>query len=220
MLEKIIKTANKSEKDLVFEIGSNSDLVLENIITDNLGWTIENFVNKAEKGMLTFPTKFDMIDSILNVNHKGRVIIRMSVNPEEIIKQIEIGTSPLKNRVEAINKLKKAGYKVGILIAPVVLVENWKEKYEELVKFLYENLSDEVKADVFFEIIFMTYSYVHRMINKEAFPNAIDLYDSNKMKGRGLGKYTYKQELRDEGTAVILEVLKKYFHNNKIWYVS
>ena len=89
MLEKIIKTANKSEKDLVFEIGSNSDLVLENIITDNLGWTIENFVNKAEKGMLTFPTKFDMIDSILNVNHKGRVIIRMSVNPEEIIKQIE-----------------------------------------------------------------------------------------------------------------------------------
>ena len=28
MLEKIIKTANKSERDLVFEIGSNSDLIL------------------------------------------------------------------------------------------------------------------------------------------------------------------------------------------------
>lgn len=33
MLEKIIKTANKSDKELVFEIGSNSDLVLENMIT-------------------------------------------------------------------------------------------------------------------------------------------------------------------------------------------
>ena len=36
MLDKIIKTANKSEKELVFEIGSNSDLVLENMITREL----------------------------------------------------------------------------------------------------------------------------------------------------------------------------------------
>ena len=36
MLEKIIKTAEKSEKELTFEIGSNSDLVLENTITGNL----------------------------------------------------------------------------------------------------------------------------------------------------------------------------------------
>ena len=36
MLDKIIKTANESEKELVFEIGSNSDLVLENSITGNL----------------------------------------------------------------------------------------------------------------------------------------------------------------------------------------
>ena len=53
MLEKIIKTANKSEKELTFEIGSNSDLILENTITGNLPWTIENFKN-VEKGHLTF----------------------------------------------------------------------------------------------------------------------------------------------------------------------
>ncbi len=33
MLEKIIRTANKTDRDLVFEIGSNSDLILENMIT-------------------------------------------------------------------------------------------------------------------------------------------------------------------------------------------
>ena len=37
MLNKIIKTANKSDKELVFEIGSNSDLVLENMITRKSG---------------------------------------------------------------------------------------------------------------------------------------------------------------------------------------
>ena len=108
MLDKIIKYANNSDKDLVFEIGSNSDLILENMITNNLVWTIENFVSKSEKGMLTFPTKFDMVDPILNLDHQGKIIVRMSVNPQEIIHEIEIGTSPLKNRVQAINKLKKS----------------------------------------------------------------------------------------------------------------
>ena len=76
MLEKIIKTANKSEKELTFEIGSNSDLILENTITGNLPWTIENFKN-VEKGHLTFPTKFDMVDDILPLDHKGKVTVRV-----------------------------------------------------------------------------------------------------------------------------------------------
>jgi spore photoproduct lyase len=128
MLEKIIKTAEKSDRELTFEIGSNSDLILENTITGNLPWTIENF-KSTKKGMLTFPTKFNMVDDILNVDHQGKVIARMSVNPDEIIKQVELGTSRLKERIEAINKLKEAGYKIGILIAPVIMVENWKNLY-------------------------------------------------------------------------------------------
>lgn len=187
MLEKIIRTAQKSEENLTFEIGSNSDLVLENTITNNLVWTIENFAN-TNKGLLTFPTKFDMVDDLLPLNHNGKIIIRMSVNPQEVINKVEFGTSRLKNRIEAINKLKKAGYKVGILIAPVVLIENWKKLYAELIKYLYENLSEEVKKETFFEIIFMTYSYVHKAINREAFPNAIELFDSKLMTGRGKRK--------------------------------
>ena len=161
-----------------------------------------------------------MVDSILNLDHQGKIIIRMSVNPQEIISEIEIGTSPLKNRVEAINKLKKAGYPVGILIAPVVLVDNWKEKYEDLVKYLSENLSDEVKKDVFFEIIFMTYSYVHNAINQEAFPNAIDLYNKDLMMVRGRGRYMYKKEIMEEGSVFFEKIMNKYFAKNKIKYIG
>lgn len=89
MLDKIIKTAKKFENDLTFEIGSNSDLILENTITNNLVWTIKNFASEP-KGLLTFPTKFDMVDPILNLNHNEKIIVRMSVNPEEIIKKIEL----------------------------------------------------------------------------------------------------------------------------------
>lgn len=89
MLDKIIKVSNNAETEEVFEIGSNSDMVLENTITNNLVWTIPKFA-KNEKGFLTFPTKFDMVDSLLNLEHKGRIIFRMSVNPEEIVEKIEL----------------------------------------------------------------------------------------------------------------------------------
>ena len=218
MLEKIIKTAEKSEKELTFEIGSNSDLILENSITNNLIWTIENFRN-TNHGRLTFPTKFDMVDPILPLNHQEKITIRMSVNPEEIINKVEFGTSRLQGRIQAINKLKEAGYNVGILIAPVILVENWKELYKELIQRLSQELSEKVKNDVFFEIIFMTYSYIHTKINEEAFPNAISLYDKELMTGRGRGKYWYKNNVRQEAESFLREQMGKYFPNNKIEYI-
>ena len=218
MLEKIIKTAEKSDKDLTFEIGSNSDLVLENTITNNLVWTIENFKD-SKKGKLTFPTKFDMVEPLLDLDHKGKIIARVSVNPEEIINNVEFGTSRLDGRINAINKLKEAGYEVGILIAPVIFVENWKKEYLALIKTLESRLSTKVKKDVFFEIIFMTYSYVHTKINEEAFPKAINLYNKELMTGRGRGKYWYKAKLREEGERFFIENMKKYFPNNEILYI-
>ena len=218
MLDKIIKTANESDRELTFEIGSNSDLILENSITNNLVWTIENFKD-AKKGKLTFPTKFDMVDDILDLDSKGKVTVRMSVNPEYIINRVEFGTSRLNNRIEAINKLKEAGYNVGILIAPVIMVENWKELYLDLIKILDSKLSKKVKKDAFFEIIFMTYSYVHTKINEEAFPKAINLYDKEIMKVGGRGKYRYKEDIKKHGEIFLKEQMKKYFPNNKIEYI-
>jgi len=218
MLDKLMKTANKSERDLTFEIGSNSDLVLENTITSNLEWTIENF-GKNEKGFITFPTKFDNVDSLLNLNHRGRTIIRMSVNPQEIINKIELGTSSLRNRINALNKMCEAGYRVGLLIAPIVLIDNWKELYAELITTLANELSEKTKKEILIEIIFMTYSYVQRAINNEAFPNATKLYDQNLMTGRGMGKYCYRTPLRTDAESFLKDEIGKQFDPSKIMYI-
>lgn len=133
------------------------------------------------------------------------------MNPEEIINKVEFGTSRLKERIVAINKLAEAEYKVGILIAPVILVENWKELYTNLIQRLNSELSEKVKKQAFFEIIFMTYSFVHTQINEEAFPNAINLYNTEIMTGRGKGKYSYKQDVRKEAEVYLKNKWKSIF---------
>lgn len=217
MLDKLMTFSRKSAAPLTYEIGSNSDLILENTITDNLPWVIEEFARQG-RGKLTFPTKFEMVDSLLGLDHKGKTIFRMSVNPEEIIGKIELGTSHLNNRIEAMNKMAEADYPVGLLIAPVIMIDEWKEKYKELLDTLEAKLSEKVKEKMFIEVIFMTYSYIHRAINNEAFPHAPELYSKEYMIGRGRGKYWYRQNIRDDGEEFLREEITKRFPNNEIMY--
>ncbi len=217
MFDKLVKYSNKSERDLTFEIGSNSDLILENTITNNLPFVIEEFAREG-KGKLTFPTKFDMVDDLLSLNHQGKTVFRMSVNPEEVIARIELGTSHLNKRIDALNKMAEAGYEVGMLIAPVIMVDEWKEKYTELLDVLEARLSKKVKDKMFIEVIFMTYSYVHRAINSEAFPHAPELYSKEFMIGRGRGKYHYRQNIRDDGEEFLRREIVKRFPTNEIIY--
>ena len=219
MLDKIMKSANRSLENLTFEIGSNSDLVLENTITHNLEWTIERFV-KNEKGSLTFPTKFANIAPLLPLQHGGRIIFRMSVNPEKIIRQIELGTSPLNKRIEALNQMCEAGYPCGILIAPVIFLPGWQDLYRELITVLSEKLSEKVKKTAFIEIIFMSYSFVHRKINEDAFPDAPELYDKELMQVRGRGKYGYHPSARQEGVLFLRAELARKLPHMKILYFS
>lgn len=218
MLEKLVKKASGAEIPLTFEIGSNSDLVLENTITGNLEWVIPEFARRT-KGFLTFPTKFDRVDSLLDLDHRGKTIFRMSLNPQEIIARIELGTSPLQKRIEAVNKMCEAGYPVGILIAPVILTPEWQRQYSELFDIMAQKLSEKVKREMVLEVIFMTYSFVHRAINAEAFPYAPKLYEKELMTGRGRGKYCYRKEVREKAEEFIRRELDRHFKNPRILYI-
>lgn len=218
MLDKLLKKSFAAEPQ-TFEIGSNSDLVLENIITNNLNYTIERFAREG-RGHLTFPTKFDMVQPLLKLDHKGKTIFRMSFNPQEVIRRIELGTSQLSARIRALNDVAEAGYPVGLLIAPVILIPDWKKLYGELIEKLADELSEKVKQKGFIEIILMTYSFVHNAINTDAFPNAVKLLDRETMTGRGRGKYSYKNDVRAEAEAFLRKRLSQYLGNMPIWYIS
>lgn len=219
MLDRLIKRGKESGKPLTFEIGSNSDLVLENTVTGNLEYTINRFGEEGV-GKLTFPTKFNMVEPLLNLEHRGKVIFRMSVNPQPIIQKIELGTSGLKQRIEAVNRMCEAGYPCGLLIAPVILVEGWRDLYRGLLEELKAGLSGKMKKEMFLEIILMTYSYVHRAINSEAFPYAPDLYDKERMTGRGRGRYCYREESREEAELFLREEIKRVLGETPILYIS
>ncbi len=219
MLDRLLKKANAAPVPQTFEIGSNSDLVLENTITDNLCYTIERFGYEG-RGHLTFPTKFNMVNPLLSLDHRGKTIFRMSVNPKDIIRRIELGTSPLHARIQALNKVADAGYPVGLLIAPIVLLPDWKRLYSDLIEQLADELSEKVKQTGFIEIILMTYSFVQNAINTDAFPEAVQLLNRKSMTGRGRGKYCYRNDIRLEVESFLHQILSHRLGTMPILYIS
>lgn len=219
MLERLLKKDAAADVPQTFEIGSNSDLLLENTITDNLIYTIERF-GREGRGKLTFPSKFDMVQPLLGLDHRQKTIFRMSMNPQEIINKVEIGTSSLSARIRALNDMAEAGYPVGMLIAPVILLPNWKQLYGELIDRLADELSPKVLQKGFIEIILMTYSFVQNAINTDAFPNAVQLYDREIMTGRGRGKYCYRNDIRGEAESFLREKLSQRLGTMPILYIS
>ena len=219
MLDRLLKKDAEAVGPQTFEIGSNSDLLLENSITDNLHITIERFAREGH-GSLTFPTKFDMVDPLLALDHRGKTIFRMSVNPEEIIHRIELGTSPLRARIRALNNVAEAGYRVGLLIAPVILLSDWKQLYGELIELLADELSEKVRRNGFIEIILMTYSFIQNAINTDAFPNAVQLFNSESMTGRGRGKYCYRNDVRAEVESFLRKKISQQLPAMPILYIS
>lgn len=219
MLDRLLQKDAGAPAPQTFEIGSNSDLVLENAVTGNLPWTIERFAREG-RGRLTFPTKFEMVQPLLDINHGGKTVFRMSVNPPEIIRRIEIGTSPLDARIRALNTMCAAGYPVGLLLAPVILLPDWKRLYGDLIDTLADSLDAGVKRRGFIEIILMTYSYVQNAINTEAFPGALQPYDPALMTGRDRGKYCYRPEVRREAEAFLREKLARSLGEMPVLYIA
>ena len=65
----------------------------------------------------------------------------------------------------------------------------------------------------------MTYSFIHRKINEEAFPNAMNLYSKELMTSRGIGKYHYKNEVKNNKKIFLENLLTNNFKNCKIKYI-
>lgn len=217
MMKKLKESAEKYPGS-VFEIGSNSDLVMENYVSGSLEWTIREFAG-VKNARLTLPTKFNMIDPLLGIDHGRNVTIRMSLNPQEIIRKVEFRTSGLDERIEAVNKLYKADYDVGILVAPIILADGYERMYEELFKTMAEKLLPGVLDNVLIEIIFMTYGTVTKAINEEAFPNAINLYNENTMSHCGRSRYGYNADQKEKASAFLRESIARNMPGARIAYI-
>ncbi len=110
--------------------------------------------------------------AILNLK-RGREILEKY--PEKISKVVDVRTSPIDDRINAINDFVAAGYEVHLNFSPVIYYENWLEEYRELFRQVDETLNPEAKQQLKYEVIFLTHNTLLHEINMEWHPQGEDL---------------------------------------------
>lgn len=78
---------------------------------------------------LRWTTKYAGVEPFLGLAHRGRTRVRLSVNAEPVTGRMEGGTATVADRVQALGRLARAGYPVGLTIAPIMPLPNWRERY-------------------------------------------------------------------------------------------
>ena len=107
----------------VYDLGENGDLSVDSLVSDNVRDLVATFRNISNaKG--SFATKYVNRD-LLGYDPQGKTRIRFSLMPEQVAQVVDVRTSPVSERIAAINDFVDAGYEVHINFSPVIVYDGW-----------------------------------------------------------------------------------------------
>ena len=196
---------------ITFDIGCDSDVTLDNQITEHSNYPghiidIINQVAEIPEAMLSFATKSTELDTFVrHVKNPKMCRIRLSLMPEWQRQILELNTAKIIDRIEAINKLVNAGFEVHINLSPIVITKSFVKDYGDLLSLLNEKLNEKAKAQLAYEIIFLTHSEklfdfvqqfapkAHQMMVNNQFPLEPKPNKENVLSYSPEDKKTYKQ---------------------------
>ncbi|MGV0025768.1 spore photoproduct lyase family protein [Phormidesmis priestleyi] len=181
-----------------FEVSCYTDPLSIEHLTGSLSECIRYFGTR-EDGYLRWVSKFDGVDELLDLPHKGHTRCRFSVNAAPISDRLEGGTASVAQRLQALRKLALprerggGGYPVGLVIAPIMPIEDWEEEYDRLFDSISSAL--DFDCDLTFELISHRFTPGSKEVLQRWYPNSKLEMDESKrvMKRNKFGgiKYVY-----------------------------
>ena len=192
----------RASEGTTFECSCYTDPLGIEHLTGSLADSIRFFGSWDAPMQLRWTTKFDGVDDLLTLPHAGRTRARFSVNAASVVRGMEGGTANMAARLRAMGKMARAGYPVGLTIAPIMEVENWREEYLTLLQDSAEALRDVPDVDLTAELITHRFTPSSKLVLLDWYPKTkLDLDEANRKEKRtkfGSVKYVYPNDRMKE----------------------
>lgn len=216
-----------------FEASCYTDPLSLEHLTGGLQKTIA-FFGALDDVQLRFVTKFTAVEPLLTVQHHHHTRARISLNAVEVAKRLEGGVPNIAQRMKALRQLALpseeggGGYPIGVVLAPIMPVENWQQHYASLLDDLEEalaftsTLSLPPVPALTFELITHRFTEGSRSLLQEWYPNtSLDMSEaarSKKFNKFGGTKYVYNKDVMNELKRFFYEEIKKRLPGAEILY--
>jgi spore photoproduct lyase len=208
-----------------FEVSCYTDPLGIEHLTGSLAECIRYFGTRKD-GYLRWVSKFDAVEPLLDLPHNGHTRCRFSVNAAPVSGRFEGGTAPVAARLQAVRKLALpparggGGYPVGVVIAPIMPIEDWQSHYTELLDSIETAL--DFDCDLTFELISHRFTPGSKETLLEWYPQTkLEMDESQRTVKRnkfGGIKYVYEADIMKELRRFFERELSRRFPHAKILY--
>ena len=208
-----------------FEVSCYTDPLGIEHLTGSLAECIRYFGTR-EQGQLRWVSKFDAVDGLLDLPHNGHTRCRVSVNAAPISTRLEGGTATVANRLQAIRRLALSpeqgggGYPIGLVIAPIMPIEDWEDHYSQL--FDQIEAAIDFDCDLTFELISHRFTPGSKEVLQSWYPNSkLDLDETGRVIKRnkfGGVKYVYDSDTMKQLKQFFERQIAQRFPQAKILY--
>jgi spore photoproduct lyase len=154
----------------VYDLGENGDCSVDAMVSDNVRDLVDMF-RGLPSAKASFATKWVNRD-LLEFDPQQRTRIRFSLMPHDMAKLVDIRTSPIAERIAAIDDFVEAGYEVHVNFSPVIVVDGWLEAWRQLFRELRDGMSARSRAQLACEVIFLTHNAQLHEVNLGWHPKA------------------------------------------------
>jgi len=205
MFKQIRKTLAATGGKVSFNMGEMLDSLALDHIT-NLTTMLVPFFAGVSRGFLMLLTKSGNIENLLAVEANEHTVVSWSLNSRRMIKQHELGTAGLSERIEAARKCQQHGYRIRIRIDPGILHPDWQADYAELVE---KTLSIVKPENITLGMLRLLPG--HFRLAADAYGNrAGKLLDHNFVRGASDHKLRYPPKQRIEFYRHLIDVIRSF----------
>lgn len=208
-----------------FEVSCYTDPLGIEHLTGSLAQCIRYFGTR-EDGYLRWVSKFDAVDELLDLPHNGHTRCRFSINAAPVSGRFEGGTAKVSARLGALRKLALprslggGSYPVGIVIAPIMLMDDWQLHYTKL----FDEISAAIDfdCDLTFELISHRFTPGSKEVLLNWYPKTqLDMDEEKRSVKRnkfGGTKYVYDTDTMKTLRRFFESEIKKRFPQGRILY--
>jgi spore photoproduct lyase len=90
--------------------------------------------------LLELKTKSASVESLLDLDPKGRVVVAWSMNPERVIDLEEHDTASFRARLAAARRCQDAGYRLGFHFDPMIEYQGWQADYQAMLEEIFTTI--------------------------------------------------------------------------------
>ncbi len=196
-------TGERGHEGTTFELSCYTDPLALEHLTGSLAAAIGRVGTGAYgDASIRFTTKFDAVDDLVGLAHGRRTRMRVSVNSDDVAGRFEGGTASVPARLVALRRMAEAGYRVGLTVAPIMPLGDWRAAYGRLLDEAAATLAGVADLDLTVEAITHRFTDTSKAVLQGWYPRTrLDLDEERRSAKRtkfGGVKHVYPREVMRE----------------------